>query len=122
MKIKKDEKGFISEFTLVGNLVDGIEVPDPEDIEHFLEHFGAYTVKNGVLSFDSDQDKDVVEKATKEELRIRRERECFSFVNRGQLWYGTLTVKQLAELTSWYLAWLKVTDTKVVPEKPSWLE
>ena len=122
MKVKKDEKGFISEFTLVGNLVDGIEIPNPENLEHFLEHYEAYTVHNGVLLFDSGHDEEVADNATKAELRIRREKECFSFINRGQLWYGMLTVKQIAELTAWYKAWLKVTDTKVVPEKPSWLE
>ena len=31
MKVKKDEKGFISEFTLVGNLVDGIEIEEPAE-------------------------------------------------------------------------------------------
>jgi len=79
-------------------------------------------VHNGVLLFDSGYDEEVADNATKAELRIRREKECFSFINRGQLWYGMLTVKQIAELTAWYKAWLKVTETKVVPEKPSWLE
>ena len=122
MQIKKNEKGFITDFALVGSLVDSIEVPTPNDVEHFLSHFAAYAVQNGALVFDAAEDADIEDEATKNELRIRRERECFSFVNRGQLWYGTLTVKQIAELTAWYKAWLKVTVTKVVPEKPSWLE
>jgi hypothetical protein len=122
MRIKTDEKGFITEYTLVGNLADSIEAAVPKDIEHFRVHYEAYACRNGELVFDSSRDDEVTDKTVKEELRIRRERECFSFVNRGQLWYGTLTVKQIAELTAWYKAWLKVTETKVVPDKPSWLE
>ena len=54
-------------------------------------------------------------------LRAKRERECFPIVNRGQLWYDTLTEQQKAELKEWYIAWLDVTDTLQVPVKPSWL-
>lgn len=56
-----------------------------------------------------------------EYLRRQRETECFSIINRGQLWYNRLSAEQYEELIVWYQAWLDVTDTKVVPEKPSWL-
>ena len=55
-------------------------------------------------------------------LRNQRERECFPIINRGQLWYANLTAIQHAELQEWYTDWLNVTETLVVPEKPSWLE
>lgn len=55
-------------------------------------------------------------------LRVQREIECFSIINRGQLWYNSLTEEQLAELQVWYKAWLDVTETKITPEKPSWLK
>ena len=54
-------------------------------------------------------------------LRAKRETECFPIINRGQLWYDTLTEKQMAELKEWYIAWLDVTDTLEVPTTPSWL-
>lgn len=54
-------------------------------------------------------------------LRTRRESECFLIINRGQLWYAFLTAEQLQELKSWYQAWLDITETGVIPEKPSWL-
>lgn len=56
------------------------------------------------------------------ELRSRREIECFSIINRGQFWYDLLTEEQKAELRVWYQNWLDVTDTKVIPTKPSWLD
>ena len=55
-------------------------------------------------------------------LRRLREIHCFSVINRGQLWYDTLTETQKQELKVWYQAWLDVTETKVIPEKPSWLK
>lgn len=56
------------------------------------------------------------------ELRLRRAEECFSVVNRGKLWYNCLTMEQLAELKNWYFAWLDVTETKVIPTRPKWLD
>lgn len=55
------------------------------------------------------------------DLRHRREIECFSVINRGALWYERLTDVQRTELAQWYDAWLNVTETKVVPENPIWL-
>lgn len=71
------------------------------------------------------EDIQVYKKYTEEEfknnLRAKREVECFKFINRGQLWYDTLTEEQKAELKKWYIAWLDVTDTLVVPNKPNWI-
>lgn len=65
-------------------------------------------------------------------LRTRREEECFSIINRGVLWYNLLTTEQQQELNTWYQAWLDVPqvylETKpsdietIIPEKPSWLK
>lgn len=56
-----------------------------------------------------------------ETLRQRREAECFSVINRGALWFNRLTEEQKAELDIWYQEWLDVTETRTVPDKPSWL-
>lgn len=55
-------------------------------------------------------------------LRRYRETECFTIINRGQLWYETITEKQKAELKIWYNEWLDVTETMKVPDKPIWIE
>ena len=122
MQIKLNEKGFITDFAIVGTIEGGIEVNEPKDINHFMEHFTAYKVKNNAPDFDSEEDNKIETENTKQALRQRRQTECFSYVNRGQLWYATLSVKQLAELTLWYKAWLNVTETMSVPERPAWLE
>jgi len=122
MQIKLNEQGFITDFALVGTIEGGIEVDEPENIEHFMEHFSAYKVKGNLPDFDSEEDNKIETENTKQALRQRRQTECFSYVNRGQLWYATLSVKQIAELTLWYKAWLNVTETMSVPERPAWLE
>ena len=55
-------------------------------------------------------------------LRTLRELECFPIINRGQGWYRMLTQSQLEELDVWYQAWLDVTETRIIPEKPEWLD
>lgn len=56
------------------------------------------------------------------QLRARRSLECFSVIDRSVLWHNRLTEEQKTELNVWYQAWLNVTKTKVIPEKPAWLE
>lgn len=56
-----------------------------------------------------------------ENLRIRRQEECFSIINRGMPWYNKLTDEQKSELNKWYSDWLDVTETKVIPNTPTWL-
>lgn len=121
MKVLLDDKGFIQSYALIGDLVDGIELPDPEDIAHFEEHFTAYKVSDGNAAFDTEQDTALQDEAVLAGLRSRRETECFSVINRGQLWYEGVSLTQLLELRVWYKAWLNVTETRVVPERPTWL-
>ena len=55
-------------------------------------------------------------------LRMRRDSECFSVINRGNIWYSRLTAEQMTQLNAWYNAWLDITETKTIPEKPEWLK
>lgn len=57
-----------------------------------------------------------------EDLRRQREYECFPYINRGSLWYNTLTESQKAEFQEWYSSWLNVTETLIPPNKPEWLK
>lgn len=58
----------------------------------------------------------------KDDLRNQRKAECFPIINRGQLWYESLTSSQKEELSKWYQDWLNVTETMVAPTKPEWLK
>lgn len=64
----------------------------------------------------------VTEEEKIEILRQQRQSECFAIVNRGQVWYNNLTESQMQELRAWYQAWLNVTVTKQIPQKPYWLQ
>jgi len=54
-------------------------------------------------------------------IRVSRIALCFPVVNRGSLWYESLTGEQRAELAAWYQAWLDAPGTGVVPGSPDWL-
>lgn len=54
--------------------------------------------------------------------RTKRNQECFPIINRGELWYDTLSDAQYEELKKWYQNWLDVTETLVEPKKPEWLK
>lgn len=74
------------------------------------------------LKFSVEKYKERKERFNLYELRSRRESECFPIINRGQLWYDTLNEEQQLDLKKWYQLWLDVTQTKQIPEKPSWLK
>ena len=57
-----------------------------------------------------------------DKLRERRARECSDLVNRGKLWFDMLDFYQKEQPKAWYVAWLDVTDTQIIPDKPRWLK
>ena len=122
MQIKTDANGYIDNFATIGNILDSTEIDAPADLEHFERNYRAYRIKDGKLFFDEEQATVLQNEAENAQLRIERDAECFSVINRGWLWYDTLTEKQTKELRKWYKGWLDVTETKKKPDKPSWLK
>lgn len=55
-----------------------------------------------------------------ENLRIRRQIECFNIVDRP-LWLASLSPEQYQEVVAWRQAWLNVTVSGEIPQKPLWL-
>ena len=51
-----NKKGYVTNYALVGTLVNGIEITAPEDADHFCEHFQCYRLKNGMLEYDTEQE------------------------------------------------------------------
>lgn len=123
MQIVLNEQGFVKAYALVGSFgADAVEVAEPENLVDFEENYRSYCLSaEGVLVKSEDKQAEIVEKRALAALRKEREKVCFPYVNRGELWYGRLSDAEKAELNTWYQAWLDVTDTKVVPETPEWL-
>ena len=121
MQVYLDKNGYVTSYAIVGTLVDGIEVNTPIDLEHFKEYYQAYKLTDNALVFDKNQELIIEQEMFKQELRDRRENECFTIINRGQLWYDSLSSIQRSELYDWYNAWLIVTETLEIPKKPEWL-
>ena len=121
MQVLCNNRGYVQSFAFIGALVEGIDTLEPEDMDLFMHQFYAFHLKDGRLVYDPAEYERVQTEELKAEYRQRRESECFSVVNRGQLWYEGVSLSQLIELRAWYKAWLNVTETMVVPEKPAWL-
>lgn len=121
MKVLLNEQGYVESYALEGELVDALETAESNDLSHFEKHFTSYRMRDGTLVFDEGKDAQAQSEAAKAEYRRRRELECFPIINRGQLWYDTLSEGQLSELKNWYQAWLDGTNTQTIPERPEWL-
>ena len=63
----------------------------------------------------------ISEKESLDVLRKKREEICFPIINRGKLWYDSLSSEQYQELKDWYKKCLDVTETNIIPETPEWL-
>lgn len=120
-QVKIDENGFILEMSLGGN-IGGIDVELPQNVTDYIENFRAYQLIDGKLLKNEEYAIALIEEQEKKQLRRLRESECFKIVNRGILWYNTLTEEQKQELDAWYHQWLDVTETLVIPENLEWIE
>ena len=121
MKVTFDENGYVNGWCMVGDN-GGEEYDPPEDFDAFLDNCFCFKVDNGKLIRDGEKEEADRTAHEQADLRERREKECFSVVNRGWIWYSTLTLAQWRELRTWYIAWLKVTETGIIPERPSWVD
>ena len=121
MKVTFDENGYVNGWCMVGDN-GGEEYDPPEDFDGFLDRFDVFKLVGGKLVRDTEKEEADQLEAELAILRERREKECFSVVNRGWIWYSSLTLAQWRELRTWYLAWLNVTETKEIPERPSWID
>lgn len=121
MKILIDENKYLTCFCVDAELNGGIEVNTPEDIDTFVDEFRAYKYDNGQLTLDPVKLYELNNERLMDDLRHKREKNCFPYVNRGELWYSRLSDIQKEELSAWYQAWLDVTTTKIIPNKPDWL-
>lgn len=115
MIIKINENGYV-ESPYIRDATIELEITD-EQLEQ-ISTFGFNTnwrYVDGEFVLESLMDDD--------SLRERRKRECFNIVdNRSQLWWNKLTEIQREEIEMWYETWLNVTETRVIPKKPLWLE
>ena len=123
MQIILNEQGYVHGYAIIGGFGSpSIAVNEPENLDDFERNYGSYYLsEDGALVKNEDRQKEIEEETEINELRSQREKACFPYINRGELWYSKLSTEQREEFSAWYQAWLDVTETKVVPEKPEWL-
>ena len=123
MQVILNEQGYVQSYALIGSFgSNAITVSEPENIDDFENNYRSYYLSSdNILVKNNDKQREIEDKRELVYLRSQREKICFPYINRGNLWYDTLTDTQKAELAEWYRAWLNVTDTRVIPNKPEWL-
>ena len=123
MQVILNEQGYVKSYALIGSFSSGaVTVSEPENIDDFESNYRSYYLSDGdVLVKSDDKQKEIENQRELTNLRSQREKVCFPYVNRGEMWYSRLSADQKNELDVWYQAWLDVTDTKVVPDTPVWL-
>lgn len=97
-------------------------VPDPQNVDDFYYNFATYKIADGALVRDDDAVAALDRQRALDDLRRRREAECFAVVNRGKVWYDTLTAEQTGQLAAWYKAWLDAPETGIAPETPDFIK
>lgn len=124
MQVILNEQGYVMAYALVGDFgTPSVTVNEPENIDDFENNCRSYYLsKDGILVKSDDRQKEIEEQRELTNLRTQREKICFPYINRGEMWYSKLTEEQKDELGTWYQAWLDVTSTKVIPEAPDWLK
>lgn len=114
--------GYITGYATIGGFSDGVEVPNEFLNTIEPEKIGFYRYENGEAVFDEGKWSTAQTLSNQNEIRQRRESECFPIINRGKPWYDTLTEEQTAELNTWYQSWLDAPQTGTTPEAPEWIK
>jgi hypothetical protein len=105
-----------------------VTVPDTYNIRNVsIDHF--VKNNNGEYSFSSQKYYETLNGDKLNKLRRKRKWYCFNIINRGQVWYNTLTEQEQEELQEWYQEWLDITsdpdlnlDNPILPTPPAWLQ
>ena len=123
MQVIVNEQGCVDSYALIGGFESpSLVVDEPEDIEDFQVNYRSYYLSDGnMLIKNNEKQAELENNKVLSNLRSQREKICFPYINRGELWYSRLSNTQKAELSTWYQAWLDITETKIIPETPIWL-
>lgn len=130
VNIDKQTNRIIGQLFLPPEVIADIDRYDDIFICHsddpsFLNHLNDFIYRDGEAIYSPKSEEELLIEHNLElenQLRCRREDECFSIINRGRLWYNTLTEEQIAELQVWYQAWLDAPNTLQEPIKPNWIK
>lgn len=120
MQVKVDQDGYITDYCIGGSIADSVDVAQPEGFG--ADNYAAYKLIDSTLTLDTDRLAALQLADRQNAIRARRERECYSVINRGQLWYEGVSIAHLVELRKWYKAWLDAPATLIIPDKPDWLD
>lgn len=111
MKIRTNEDGYVTDYALVGDISDSIEVPDltEDELNTFIENHGAYKLTDGVLVLDEDKlatDKAEAEAQALSKQYIPSEQQSMAVVRRMMLKQLTIDDdEERIQISGLYEAW-----------------
>ncbi len=111
MKIRTNEQGYVTDYALVGDISDSIEVPDltEDELNTFIENYGAYKLIDNALVLDEDKlaaDKAEAEARALSKQYIPSERRCMAVVSRMMLKQLTIDDdEERIQISGLYEAW-----------------
>lgn len=93
MKIRTNEEGYVTDYALIGDMSDSVEVPDftGEELNAFTENYGAYKLIDGALVLD--EDKLATDKAEAEAQALSKQ--CIPSAQQSAAVVGRMMLKQL---------------------------
>lgn len=111
MKIRTNEDGYVTDYALVGDISDSIEVPDltEDELNTFIENHGAYKLIDGTLVLDEDKfaaDKAEAEARALSKQYIPSEQQSMAVVRRMMLKQLTIdNDEERIQISGLYEAW-----------------
>lgn len=110
MKIRTNEEGYVTDYALVGDISDSVEVPDftDEELDTFTENYGAYKLIDGALVLDEAKlaaDKAEAEARALSKQYIPSEQQSVAAIGQMMLKQLTLDDDERIQVSGLYEAW-----------------
>ncbi len=110
MKIRTNEEGYVTDYAIIGDISDSVEVPDlsDEELKAFTENYGAYKLTDGALVLDEDKlaaDKAEAEAQALSKQYIPSEQKSAAVVGRMMLKQLTLDDDERIQVSGLYETW-----------------
>ena len=110
MKIRTNEQGYVTDYAVIGDISDSVEVPNftGDELYAFMENYGAYKLTDGALVLDEDKlaaDKAEAEAQALSKQYIPSEQQSAAVIGRMMLKQLDLDDDERIQVSGLYETW-----------------
>lgn len=110
MKIRTNEQGYVTDYVVIGDISDSVEVPNftGDELYAFMENYGAYKLTDGALVLDEDKlaaDKAEAEAQALSKQYIPSEQQSAAVIGRMMLKQLDLDDDERIQVSGLYETW-----------------